>query len=133
MTAPTIGRARYLAHVLYYRAAYAFGLRALRIVVRLLPLHYAADLVDVIRAAERAAVKPDRYGVTYAYRRTRYVGPVGWPVTGRAVGVDRADVVSDAAVAAHGVLAARAHRALTRADRAIAIANGRRWWREVTR
>ncbi len=133
MTAATVNRPRYLAHRAYYAATYAVGLRALRLAVRMLPLHRAADLADRLAAAERRALDPDRYGVTYAYRRTRYVGPDGWPFTGCAVGVDRYDVTSDAAAVAAVELRRRARVALARADRAIAVADGRRWWREVGR
>lgn len=123
--------ARYLAHRAYYVAAYRGGIAAVRLAVRLLPLHRAADLADRLAAAEARAADPDRYGVTYAYRRPRRYGT--WEVPGAAVGVDRFDVATDAGAAARAELEARARRALARADRYIAVADGRRWWREVTR
>ena len=125
--------AGYAAHRIGYAATYRVGLPLLRLAVRLLPLHRAADLADRLAAAERRAADPDRYGVTYAYRRTRYVGPDGWPFTGCAVGVDRSDMAGDAAAVAALELRRRATAALGRADRAVAVADGRRWWREVAR
>ena len=125
--------AGYAAHRIRYAATYRAGLPLLRVAVRLLPLHRAAELADRLAAAERRAGDPDRYGVTYAYRRTRYVGPDGWPFTGCAVGVDRYDMAGDVAAVAALELARRARVALARADRAVAVADGRRWWREVTR
>ena len=125
--------AGYLAHRIRYAVTYRPGLPMLARLVRVLPLHRAADLVDRLAAAERRAAEPDRYDVTYAYRRTRYIGPERWPFTGSAVGVDRYDAVGDAHAVAAAELQRRARRALDRADRAVAVADGRRWWREVIR
>lgn len=123
-----MNRAAYIAHRAYYAAAYNGGLRAVRLAVRLLPLHHAAELADVI-AARAARIGDDpRYTVRYHYRRPRH--RAGWTYTYAAVGEDRADVVTDAEGAARAVLADRARRALARSDYAVAVAEGRRWWRE---
>ena len=123
MTANRIGMAAYALHRARYATAYRVGMPALRAACSVLPTRTVAAIGRHYARRAEAAAAPERYGVTYAYRRPVTVG--GFRFTRCDVGTDRYDVVSDAEGVAWWTLHRRARRALHRLDVATAAAEGR--------
>lgn len=116
----------YLAHRARYAAWYRAGLPLLEAVAWTVPLHVAADLADHYRRKVEAMTEEEA-DATYPFRTPKNIG--GYSFTGHAVGTDNYDKWSDAESVVQRVISRRAVRALDRADRWTAAAEGRRWWK----
>jgi hypothetical protein len=116
----------YLLHRIRYAAWYRAGLPMLEAVAWIVPLHVAADLADHY-AAKSEAMTPAELDATYVFRTPKKIG--AYYFTAHAVGSDNVDKWTDAAWRVDLVISRRAVRALDRADRWTAAAEGRRWWK----
>lgn len=116
----------YFLHRIRYAAWYRAGLPTLEAVAWIVPLHVAADLADHY-SAKADAMTPAELQAHYRYRTPKNVN--GWTFTGCDVGTDNVDKWTDAACVVDRVISRRAVRALDRADKWTAAAEGRRWWK----